>query len=378
MRTSTRLGAWMKRTAIRVGSSLRRSMHTVPARSVRALPRPLRSGLELSVGATLRWVDAGGAQLGAAIAFYTMFAMSPLLLIAIGVAGAVLGPEAARGQIVGQIQGLIGPSAARGVEALIRSTWRSPDSTWASVFGVATLLVGASGVFVQLRSALNIIGRTTPLPSALGRYVRVRLVGIALVLGFGFLSIASLLLSTVMAAIGAHMAGLWPAAAPLLSLAEVLLSAAVLTVAFAALLRWLPDTPPSWKAVVTGATGSALLFSVGKHLIGLYLGRAGISSSYGAAGSFVVVMLWAYYSAQILLFGGALAATWDGRDRHGAMRPGGNSGPTPSSPLPLTGTSRSRPVAYLAWVAPPGRRSHRPAGGVTDMPRQTPCPTKGS
>lgn len=278
------------------------------------VPQSLQRPLRLAGGATRRWIEDGGAQLGAAIAFYTMFAVAPLLVIAIALAGYVFGVEAARGQIVGEIEGLVGETSARAIQTMIESAGQERQGgRWAGLLGVGTLLIGASGVFAQLRRALNRIGHVADRPSAIGAFVRARLVAFALVLGFGFLAIAALLVSAGMAAAGAYVARWFNGAEALFALVDVALSTTVLAVAFAALLRWLPDAPPTRRAVWAGALTSALLFAVGKHAIGLYLGRASVSSGYGAAGSFVVFMLWVYYSAQILLFGAALAAEVDER-----------------------------------------------------------------
>ena len=269
--------------------------------------RPLRVGVQ----AGRRWMDAGGAQMGAAIAFHTMFALAPLLVVAIAVAGAVFGPDAARGHIVGEIAGMVGPVAARGIEAMIASAWHNPHGLLAAALALVALLMGASGVFSSLRQAINGITGTAATTSALSALVRARLIAFALVLGFGFLAIASLLLSAAMAALGEFLSDVYSGLSPLIALLDVGVSTLVIAVAFAALLRWLPDVPPSRRAVWGGALCSALLFAIGKHLIGLYLARASVASSYGAAGSFVIVMLWVYYSAQILLYGAALAATLD-------------------------------------------------------------------
>ncbi|HEY0856523.1 MAG TPA: YihY/virulence factor BrkB family protein [Albitalea sp.] len=325
-------------------------------------PRPLR----LLIAAGKRWSRDGGAQLGAAIAFYTMFAVAPLLVVAIAIAGAVLGPEAARGHIVGQIEGLVGGDAARSIETMIESAWRDPHGLWAGLLGVITLLIGASGVFAQLRRALNTIGHVAPLPSMLGALVRARVVAFALVLGFGFLAIASLLLSALLAALGAYLTDRFGGFAPLFALIDVTVSTAVLVVAFAALLRWLPDVPPSRRGVWVGAACSALLFSIGKHLIGLYLARAGVASSYGAAGSFVVVMMWVYYSAQILLYGAAVAATVDDAARAGGA-PGGFDRPAP--PVEQPHPSTVAPPTSLAAVRSRLRSSAVPMG-----PRRHPPP----
>jgi membrane protein len=281
-------------------------------RAWRFVPQPLQHPLQLAAAATRMWLDELGPQLGASIAFYAMFALAPLLVVAITLAGAIFGPEAARGQIVGEIEGLIGSNAARGIEAMIESSWRGESRGLAGLLGMGALLLGASGVFVALRNALNRLGRLPEMPSGVGAFVRARLVAFALVLGFGFLAIVSLVFSAALAALGAYLARRYPPFAALISGADIAVSTLVLSFAFAALLRWLPESPPAWRPVFIGAVASALLFSIGKHLIGLYLGRAGVASSYGAAGSFVVVMLWIYYSSQILLLGAALAWTVDG------------------------------------------------------------------
>jgi len=339
--------------------------HLLPQR-LPSLPRwrPLR----LVVDAAMRWADDGGPQLGAAIAFYTMFAVAPLLVVTIAIAGAVLGPDAARGHIVGEIQGLVGAEAAQSIQAMIESAWRHPHGGLAGALGVATLLIGASGVFAQLRRALNTIGHVAPLPSVLGALVRARLMAFALVLGVGFLAIASLLLSATVAALGAYLSDRIGGVSELFALLDVAVSSGVLVVAFAALLRWLPDVPPSRRAIWWGAACSALLFAIGKHLIGLYLARASVASSYGAAGSFVVVMLWVYYSAQILLYGAALAAALDeagpgGGTQAGARplrkapeHPAANSATNVPPPTSLAAArSRLRPAALAARRrAPPG------------------------
>jgi membrane protein len=331
--------------------------------------RPLR----LLVDAAKRWSEHNGPQLGAAIAFYTMFAVAPLLVVVIAIAGAAFGPDAARGQVVAQIQGLVGAEAAQSIQAMIESAWRHPHGVVAATLGVVTLLVGASGVFTQLRRALNAIGHVAALPSLIGTLVRARLMAFALVLAFGFLAIASLTLSALVAALGAYLGQRFDGVSELFALLDVAVSSAVLVVAFAALLRWLPDVPPSRRAMWWGAICSALLFSVGKHLIGIYLARASVASSYGAAGSFVVVMLWVYYSAQILLYGGALAAAIDdaGSGGHGhragarplRTMPGPDAANASAQPVnPSTPTSLAAARKRLRPAATPQRRRSAPPG----------------
>lgn len=274
----------------------------------RALPRvpePLRYPLLLTWHAAKRWIDGSGPQLGASIAFYTMFALAPWLVLTIAVAGLVFGADAARGQIVGQIEGLIGTDAARAIQAMIAAAWKERASWIATLIGAGTLLLGASGVFAELRRAINAIAGIAPASSPVNAFVRVRVTAFALLLGFGFLAVASLLLSALIAGFAGYAGHRWPALTVLATLADWIVSCAVLAVAFGALLRWLPDRPPRHRGLMISALVSAVLFTLGKSLIGLYLGRASIASSYGAAGSFVVVMLWVYYSSQIMLFGAA-------------------------------------------------------------------------
>lgn len=271
------------------------------------MPREAPFSLDRLTHAARRWVDAGGPSLGASIAFYAMFALAPMLVLAIAFASLLFEAEAIRGQVFAQIRGLVGDDAARTVEAMIVSATLKQSGAMASILGGVTVVVGATGVFTELRRALNAMGDLSPRASLVSALLRVRLAGLALVLGMGFLSIASLILSAVLSAardlVGPRLGMLMPVITAL----DLLASTIVLTVAFAALLRWVPDRPASWRGTWLGALMSAGLFSAGKHLLGLYLSTAGISSSYGAAGSFVLIMLWVYYTAQILLMGGAVA-----------------------------------------------------------------------
>lgn len=290
------------------------------------LPQRVRAPAELLVAAGVRWVGASGPQFGASIAFYTMFAMAPLLVVTIAIAGAVFGPEAARGQIVAEIQGTVGATAAQAIEAMIATAWQEPGGLKAALIGIATLLLGATGVFGELQRALNAIGRIAPgKRSVFTQLLHARLIAFALLLGLGFLAIASLVMSAALAGFSGYLKARSPGLALAASLFDPLLTVVMLSVAFAGLLRWLPERAPSRPALWLGALASALLFTFGKSLIGLYLGRASVSSSYGAAGSFVVLMLWVYYSSQILLFGAALGWVFEeraGRAAKGADTPG--------------------------------------------------------
>ncbi len=282
-------------------------------RAWRIVPTRLREPLHILIGGAMRWIDVSGPQLGASIAFYTMFALAPLLVITIAIAGAVFGPEAARGQVVGEIQGLVGPVAAKAIEGMIETAWREPGGLKAAAIGVLTLLIGATGVFAELRRTLNLIANVTPDASVIGAFLRVRLTAFALVLGCGFLAIASLVLSAALAGVTQFLSSRYAVLGVMATVLDLAISMGVLSVAFATLIRWLPDRPPSPRAVWISAITSAVLFTIGKSLIGLYLGRASVASSYGAAGSFVIIMLWVYYSSQILLFGAAVGHIADER-----------------------------------------------------------------
>ena len=229
----------------------------------RALPRvpaALRYPMRVTWHAAERWIDGSGPQLGASIAFYTMFALAPWLVLTIAVASLVFGAEAARGQIVGELQGLVGADAARAIEAMIASAWKERASLVATLIGAATLLLGASGVFAELRRAINAIAGITPQAGAMTAFVRVRVRAFALLLGFGFLAVASLLLSAVIAGFANAAGQRWPALAVLATLSDWVISGALLTVAFAALLRWLPDRPPRHRGLAISAIVSAMLF----------------------------------------------------------------------------------------------------------------------
>ena len=261
------------------------------------------------------WYEDGGPRMGASIAFYSIFALAPLMLIAIAIAGAAFGEEAARGEILRQVGGLIGTDAAKGVESVVQAASRQQGSGLAGLFGFGTLLLGASGVFLEMKNAFDVMWKPEPVQGGITLFLRARLTAIALVLGFGFLAIVSLLLSAAIQALSGFVLGPPEEMTLLLSALDLLVSVALLTVAFAALIYFLPSARIRPRAVWLGALTSAILFTIGKHLIGLYLGRASVSSAYGAAGSFVVVILWIYYSSQILLLGAEVTSVLDGKRR---------------------------------------------------------------
>ncbi len=276
------------------------------------------------------WNDHNAPRLGASVSYYTLFSMAPLLIIAIGVAGLVFGEKAAQGQIQAQLAGLIGEQSSKAIEGVIQASRQTKAGILASVVAFVTLLLGATGVFVELKSALNDVWGAKPPPSAgVWGYVRTRLVSLAMVMAVGFLLMVSLVASAALAAIQGLFAGWMPGWDKLLWALNTLVSFAVITVLFALLLKYLPDTPVAWKDVWLGAALTAVLFNIGKTLIGLYLGKSSVASVYGAAGSLVVVIVWVYYAAQIFFFGAELTLAF--AHRHGSRSTGS---PEPASEAP--------------------------------------------
>ena len=264
------------------------------------------------------WNDHNAPRLGASLSYYTLFSMAPLLIIAIGVAGLVFGEKAAQGQIQAELAGLIGEQSAKAIEGVVEASRQGKAGILASVIAFFTLLLGATGVFVELKSALNDVWGVKPPPSAGGvwGYVRTRLVSLAMVMAVGFLLMVSLVASAALAAVQGLLAGWMPGWDKLLWALNTVVSFGVITVLFALLLKYLPDTAIAWKDVWLGAVLTALLFNIGKTLIGLYLGKSSVASVYGAAGSLVVVIVWVYYAAQIFFFGAELTQAF--AHRHGS------------------------------------------------------------
>jgi membrane protein len=250
------------------------------------------------------WQRDAALTLGAALAYYTLFAMAPLLVLVIAVAGLALGRAAAQGEIVAQIGHLMGPDGARAIEEMIVRASAPASGITASLVSVGTMTIGATGVFGQLQSSLNQIFGA--LPSTRGWFSGVilqRLSQLGMIVAIGFLLLVSLVLSAVVAALHDMLQTQVPALAAVLPTLNFVLSFVVVTGLFAMIYKVLPDVRLAWWDVWLGAVVTALLFTVGKSLIGFWLGRAGTTSVYGAAGSLVLVLLWIYYSAQILFLG---------------------------------------------------------------------------
>jgi membrane protein len=254
--------------------------------------------------ATEFWSD-NAMRLGAALAFYTALSLSPLLLIVISIAGMVFDKEAASGEVVNQLKGLIGEEGASTVQTMLVNSRQKDTGVWATVFGLVTLVAGATGVFAQLQDALNAIWDAPPEKSSSGIWgaVKDRLLSFSLVCGMAFLLLVSLMFSAVVHALNGALRQLIPTSPLLVDVLNLLLSTVLTFLMFAMIYKVLPRKRPQWSDVWVGAGMTAILFAIGKYLIGLYIGQTAVSSTYGAAGSFVVLMLWLYYSSLILLFG---------------------------------------------------------------------------
>lgn len=263
--------------------------------------------------------------MGAALAYYTMFSVAPLLLIVVSVAGLVFGEEAARGEVFGQLEHLMGAQGAGAVQGLLQSVNKPAESTLATIVGVVALLIGATTVFAELQTSLDRIWRAPQRAGASGLFalVRSRLLSFGMILGLGFLLIVSLVVSAGLAAFEkwwAPVFGGWVVVAQALNL---VLSFAFITAVFAMIYKFMPRVHVAWRDVWIGSAVTALLFTIGKYLIGLYIGRTGVTSGFGAAGSLAVLLVWVYYSAQIFLMGAEF--TWvyahTFGSRRGTVRP---------------------------------------------------------
>ena len=261
------------------------------------------------------WIADKVPRLGASLAFYSILSIGPLLLLALAAAGFVFGHEAAQGKLVGQIQGMVGEDGAKAIQDMIKDSAEKKDAgILATIFGTVTLLVGASGVFGQLQDALNTIWKVEPKPGrGVWGFIKDRFLSFSMVLGTGFLLLTSLVLNTVLAAFTDYTSGLFDGFVVVMQIVNFIISFGVIALMFALIFKYLPDAKIAWRDVWIGAVLTGFLFVVGKFAIGLYLGHSSISSSYGAAGSLVVVLIWVYYSSQILFFGAEFTQVYANR-----------------------------------------------------------------
>ena len=265
----------------------------------------LKSAWKFVNGIFTKWLEDEPFQLAGALSYYTLFSLTPLLIISIGVAGLVFGHEAAHNQIVATIQGLVGLESARAIQTIIKNASNRPESGMIStLFGGAILLIGAGGVVGELQTSLNWIWRVKARPhSGVRDFIQRRFISFAMVLAVGFLLVVSLAVSALISGFTRLIGSFFEGAATIVYLLDTVISFGFVTLLFAIIYKFLPDVRIRWKDVWIGAALTSVLFTIGKFLIGLYLGTSGVTSVYGAAGSLITILLWVYYSSLIFFFG---------------------------------------------------------------------------
>jgi membrane protein len=328
---------------------------------------PGRAGLwQLARKSVTAWSEDYASSMGAALAYYTLFSLAPLLLLVISIAGVVFGADAARGQVVAQLGGLIGEEGATAVQGLLKSASAPAQSTFASIISIIMLIIGATSIFAELQSDLDRIWRTPEAarPSGIGSLLRARLLSFGLIVSIGFLLLVSLVVSAGLAALGTWWGAWFGGWLITLQIVNQIVSLLFVIALFALMYRILPSVRVGWQDVWHGAVVTGMLFTVGKFAIGMYLGKAGVQSGFGAAGSIVVLLVWVFYSSQIFLLGAEF--TWLYAHNHGtrageaaspfpATRPGATVGPQPGA-QPVA-TQRRAPAgigdfatAGLVWL----------------------------
>lgn len=264
----------------------------------------LKAFVKVFIDSFNSWLDHRGASKGAALAFYALFSLAPILILSIAISGLFFGDAAAQGQIIHQIESLVGHNGAVAIQAILAAA-RDPESgQLTTVVAIVLLMVGATTVFAELKGTLDEIwGVTASKNNPMGILLRTRLLSFGIVLVLTFLLLISLVVSAVLSVLEHYVGGIWGNSAILFNTLAALFSFCVITCLFAVIYKMLPDQQLSWKDVAIGSMFTALLFTLGKYLIGLYIGTSAVASSFGAAGSVIAILLWVYYSAQILFLG---------------------------------------------------------------------------
>jgi membrane protein len=269
------------------------------------------------------WSNDGAPRMAAALSYYTAFSMAPLLILAIAVAGVVLGPDAAQGKIVAQIGGLVGTQSADAIQSMIKAANRPSEGIFATIIGIVSLIGGATGVLSELKSALNRIWRTEE-STDVKEFVKKNILFLGMVLGMGFLLTVSLVVSAAISGLGKYLGGLLPASEFLLHIIDFVFSLGFVAALFAAMYKFLPNAEVAWRDVWIGAVVTSFLFAIGKLGLGIYIGKSAVASSYGAAGAVLIILLWVYYSGLIFYFGAEFtrvyAELWGSR-KHAAVSP---------------------------------------------------------
>ena len=284
------------------------------------------------------WSADKASRLAAALAYYSLLSLAPLLVIVIAIAGFFLGHDAASGRVAGELGAVVGSEPAQGIQSVVASAHAPSTGLFSTIVGIATLFVGASGVFGELQSSLNTIWEVKPKPGRgiLGE-LKDRFLSFTMVLGVAFLLLISLVLSSLLSAIGTRFSGALPGGEALWQMINFGFSLAVVTLLFGLIFKYIPDAKIAWRDVWLGAAVTAVLFTIGKFLLGLYLGKAAVGSSYGAAGSIIALVVWVYYAAQILFLGAEFTQV-QARSRGREIRPNENA-----VPLPKAGATQNAP-----------------------------------
>ena len=275
---------------------------------------------QLVKGAVAAWSDDYAPSMGAALSYYSVFSMAPLLLIVISIAGLIFGEDAARGEVFAQLRGLLGNNSAQAVEDMLISLSKPSNGIASAAIGAVVLLIGATSVFGELQDALDRIWRAPARDRSSGLWglVRARLLSFGMIMGIAFLLMVSLVMSAAISALGKWWGGFFDHWEVLLQTVDALVAFGLTTVVFAMIYKLMPRVKVKWRDVWLGAATTASLFTIGRFLIGLYVGKTGIASGFGAAGSVAVIFVWVYYSAQIFLLGAEF--TWVYAKRFGSLR----------------------------------------------------------
>lgn len=298
----------------------------MPAQRIRSL----RQVVELFKAAFADWNEDKASRLAAALSYYAAISLAPLLIVVLGIAGLAFGREAATGQVAAQITGLLGNQAAQVIQDILANSSKPSTGIISTIVGTVVLLLGASGVFGALQDGLDTIWEVQPKPGrGIAGLIKSRFLSLTMVFGVCFLLLISLAISAALSALGKYAGEALPMPVFVLELLNFIVSLVIITLLFALMYKFIPDVEIRWNDVWIGAAITALLFTIGKFLIGLYLGRSTIGTAYGAAGSLVVILVWIYYSAQILFFGAELTQVYT--NKYGSrIRPAKDAEPVTS------------------------------------------------
>ena len=311
----------------------------------------------------LSFIDDEALSRGASMAFYAVTSLAPILLIVVAIAGLVFGEDAARNALAGQFQSLMGQQSAELLQGAIQNAGKKSSGILATIIGVVTLLVTASGIFGEMQSALNTIWKASPEGTTVSRLIRARAASLGLVASLGFLLLISLVVSAVISALGNYVNAYLPFGKIILTMLNAFVSFALIAVLFAAIYKILPDRKLQWRDVIVGAIVTSLLFTIGKSLIGWYLGTSAAASTYGAAGALIIVLLWIYYTSEIFLLGAEFTKVY--ANHHGSHQDKpvlrSTEAPPPARPAPASSPgwmAAALGIVIIAYVSEIWSRRH--------------------